>query len=200
MMIQKLLCSAVLLCGTLYVSLPSAPAKMPGPGGVIQTMREFLQALDKSDFKMLDLLVGEDDVREGCVVVPDKTAKIGIKERKGDGVSRFFEVSADGRPVRAKDKNGFLKLLRKHVTSSQVETRFHTIRADCPSEWCSYAVVEFVRTYTIDGVKQKPVPMQATALVRYVKRKDAKIPHFEIFHWHASPAARKVQATEATGK
>ena len=51
-------------------------------------------------------------------------------------------------------------------------------------------MVEFERAYSIGGEKQKPVLMQASALVRYVKREDARVPHFEIFHWHASRAAR----------
>lgn len=195
---QKLLCSAALLCGTLFVSLPTtAPAPaMPGPGGVVLAVRAFLQALDEGDAKMLDLLVGENDARDGCVVVPDETTRIGFKEvqeKDANDVYRFFDVSQGGKPLRAKDKATFLELLGKHVTCSKVkaravETRFQTLRADCPSESCSYAVVEFERTYTMGGKKQEPVPMQATALVRYVERKDARVPHFEIFHWHASLA------------
>ncbi len=202
-MVPKLLLPAVALAGVLMPLLPDAPdgdgnhrndAMFYGPGGVIDAVQEFLQALDKGDARMLDLLVGDTSPRDGCVVVPDKTSKAGFKEVKDDNTRRFFEVSHDGRPVAAKDKKTFLRQLREHVTCAKVKARtlrtgFRTIRVDCPSQWCSYAVVEFERIYSMDGEKQKSIRMQATALVRYVKRKDASVPHFEIFHWHASRSA-----------
>ena len=222
-MFPKLLLSTAALCGTLCLSLlpdataprpapgpglqPESAAMLRGPGGVIQAMQVFLQALDKGDAKLLDLLVADGSPRDGYVVVPDETTKMGFRELKKDDASRFFEVSHDGKPVNTKDKKSFLQQLRQHVTGAKVkartlETRFRTIRADCPSQWCSYAVVEFERTYSIGGVKQKPVPMQASALVRYVKREDVNVPHFQIFHWHASRAAgeTKKEATQPSKK
>jgi len=216
-MSSRLLCAAAVLCGALHVSvsLPSRATAMRGPSSVIEAVRAFLLALDKGDTTMLDLLVGDHDPRDGYVVVPDESAKSGIRQlEKDDGnivVSRFFDVSHDGRPFHAKDKKIFLTRLGRHVSGSKANTRtlttrFRTIRADCPSPWCSYAVVEFERTYCIGGVRQEPVLMQATALVRYVKRKDVEVPHFEIFHWHASPAvptrraAAGARTAEAAGQ
>lgn len=208
-MVPKLLFSVVALGGSLCLSLPcdvppdvathqpgpraGNSAVFRGPSGVIETMRAFLQALDAGDARMLDLLVGDDAAGDGYVVAPDETTKVGIKQVKAHRSNRFFEVSHDGKSLAAQGKRGFLQLLRKLVTGSKLdartlETRFHTIRADCPSPWCSYAVVEFERTYSLGDAKLEPVLMRATALVRYVKRKDNRVPHFEIFHWHASAA------------
>ena len=203
-MFHKLWLPAVALAGTFSVSfvpvalVPGAndgdDAMFYGPGAVIDTVQAFLQAQDEGDAKMLDLLVGDPSPRDGYVVAPDKDSKVGFKELKDNNSWRFFEVSTDGTPLAARDKASFLKLLRGQVACAKVKARtlqtgVRTIRADCPSQWCSYAVVDFQRVYSIDGETQKPIPMQATALVRYVKRQDAKVPHFEIFHWHASRQA-----------
>ncbi len=213
-MFHKLWLPAVALAGTLSVSfvpvsfVPGAndgdDSMFYGPGAVIDTVQAFLQALDKDDAKMLDLLVGDPSPRDGYVVVPDNSAKGGLRELKDDNAQRFFEVSHDGRPVAVRDKKRFLELLRGQVTCAKVKARtlqtvVRTIRADCPSQWCSYAVVQFERTYSLDGQSQKPIPMQATALVRYVKRQDASVPHFEIFHWHASKQPPSQQAPAKKG-
>ncbi|MHC4079523.1 MAG: hypothetical protein ACYST0_13910 [Planctomycetota bacterium] len=193
-MFQKLLLPAVAVCGTFCLALlrPAADtATYYGPGGVIDAIQAFLRALDNGDARMLDLLVGDRSPRDGHLVVPDKTTKGRFKELEKDCGNRFFEVSHEGRSVVARNKKAFLRQLREHVTCAKVKARtlttgVRTIRADCPSQWCSYAVVEFERRYRIGGEKQESVHMQATALVRYVKRKDDNGPHFEIFHWHAS--------------
>ena len=56
--------------------LPERPATPPrGPGGVINTVKEFLSALDSGDSKMLAALLDvQSRARNGIVVVPDKAA------------------------------------------------------------------------------------------------------------------------------
>ena len=57
-----------------------------------------------------------------------------------------------------------------------------SVQADCPGPHCSWASVEFERTFRHEGQRTR-VPMLATVLVRYVE-KDARM---RIFLWHAAP-------------
>ena len=212
---SKLLLSLAAAGGTLALSfvpwtdrpgpvVQPADAAFRGPGAVIDAVQAFLRALDSGNPTMMKLLVGQDGLRDGYVVkAQEEDGKVKLKQAKGDTAGRFFEVSWDGRPVVAKDRKTFFRQLGTHVTCAKIKartvrTKIHSIRVDCPAPECSYAVVEFERQYWIGRKAQPPIPMQATALVRYVKRKAGeKAPHFEIFHWHASRAAAAAPAAPA---
>lgn len=149
----------------------AAPAAVaaPGPGGVIEAVRAFLAAVDKGDETALQELVAPG---------PD------------DRIS-LYDLDLQATPARARGRTAFLAhaaALRGKGVS--VRHEIADIQADCPSAEVSYATVDFDRVVS-RGDDVKRVPMRATVLVRFRSKvpEGSKI-HFQLFHWHASPASR----------
>jgi len=162
------------------VSFPAGDgAPVPGPGGVIHAVREFVAAVDAGDAAVLRGAFA-DSGPGGLYGFTDGGE---VRHLDSAGKIAFYDVAEDGGSIHETDPAAAIARIRDSIggTGRGLETTLRTIRANCPSENCSYAVVEFDRAYG-RGDQLQTVPMQATALVRYFS--DA--PHFRIFHWHAS--------------
>ena len=181
-----LLSGAALGSALLLSTTPVAPPAA-GPGGVIEAVRDFVQAMDQGDVDYMNRALTAEIHGVECGIEDGK-----IVQSKRVGAPVFFDVSVDGQLIAALDPSEFTKKLRGGVTTSKahaLETSIRSIRADCPSGNCSYAIVEFDRLYTAGGTKTR-VPMRATVLVRH---QSASTPNFEIFHWNAARAGEPEQ-------
>lgn len=187
---NKTLTAALLaLTSSAFVSFgstaPSRPAPVPGPGGVASAIKTFLDRQEAGE-SALPLLV---DSRHEIELSFDGDKIEQVKKDK-ESVPSFLDVGMLGKPIAARTAKQFASLLGKRVASDKGEERvlaheIGSIRANCMSEACSLAIVEFTRIYTVSGGKQMHVPMRATALVRY---EQAEGTNFRIYHWHASRA------------
>jgi hypothetical protein len=186
MIAMKTLISGAAVLGALVVPFArSAPTPTPGPGGVMIAVRDFLAAVDRGDVEALrNALL---DRRRGVDYTFDGDGAL-RPAGKGSAGASFFDVGTSGEKLAADDATSFAELLTKSVTKAT--SRIRTVRADCDSETCSWAVVEFERTFS-DADQERVVPMRATVLCEYGKG----TPHFRIFHWHASSAAVPANGT-----
>ncbi|MCK5943837.1 MAG: hypothetical protein KAI24_17770 [Planctomycetes bacterium] len=162
--------------------LPAAPM-LPGPGGVAATVTRFFERLDagKDVAPMLD--VERHDLEFAFVdgvmkQVPDKEA----------AVPCFHDVAADGTPFAARSVAAFVTALDHRVASQPeqgraVQTEVERIRANCQSEACSLAVVDFTRTYRTGEDQVVRRKLRATALLRWERHEQGD---FRIYHWQAS--------------
>jgi hypothetical protein len=169
-------------------AVPTTPAPVPGPGAVIDAVRGFLEATDAGDRQALEraLITIQHEVRCG---VDEKGA---IKELPPSGAELFFQdVLGDGKVVTAKDGKGALALLCDSIggKARNAKSRIKSINADCPGPQCSWAQVEFERSFA-QGDRVVTVPMSATVLVRYRETE----PHMGIFLWHASARPEPAKA------
>lgn len=162
----------------LSVDLSPEPAPLPGPGGVIDSMRSFLRAVDQGDREALARHLS--DRGRGQLYGFDEAGER-IHHLEGAQQS-FYDVSAFGEPLEATSREQILDELVVKVRGGEVKTVLTSIRAECPSGECSFAVLEFDRIYK-KGDKKTVVPMRATALVTHG---GGEAPHFKLFHWHAS--------------
>lgn len=175
------------LLGSSFVPLatnrPAAPP-VPGPGGVAAAVQAFLRCQDEG--KDPGALLGGRAYGLEFSVGADAT----LQPAEGDATPAFLDVTADGIPFDAAEPQAFAKALAAKVgpdpaTGRTLRTEVRRIRANCESERCSLAVVDFDRVYAT-GEHSQRVPMRATVLLRW-ERSDAG--DFRIFHWHASRAA-----------
>ncbi len=183
--------SAAAAGGTLLLGLlpsPTAPERaVRGPGNVIRTVDAYLTTIDAGDVEQLRALLSDDGGADPYRV-EERDGKRRIVRSKNRAPAVFCEVGCTGESVTAADRDALLKALTATLgpslaASRTVRTETRSIQAACPSAECCYAVVNFDRHYTLADGTRTTVPLQATALMRYVGNKD---PHFQIFHWHAS--------------
>jgi hypothetical protein len=178
------------------------PAPIPGPGGVIDTARKFIAAVDGGDARSLAAILDVQSGGGGVVVTPDADSKWGFTESKKPRSPRFVDVTWDGTAFSEHDRKDFVHHVRGQISGTKRQARSVTskilsIRADCPAASVSYAVIEFERSYTVDGKRQGTRRLVATALMRHVRKTKDTDPDFRIFQWHASRVApRKVAATK----
>ncbi len=177
------------LVGLSLAALPApTTTPVPGPGGVIDAVQTFLTAIDARDAETLAVLVDDQgDNLHDYAVAGESTAAA------SKATAAFFEADAQGRGWQAGDKASFVAALTSGTEGTS--TRVLSVRANCLSERCSYAMVEFERTIGA-GEKAIAIPMRATALLRYAPSKDGEgktagkaMPSFKIYHWHASRGA-----------
>lgn len=174
---RKLAAATVLFASAAFTLHPSAPAPVPGPGGVIEAVTRFLDASDARDAVTLALLIDDkgnslhDYATNGSV--DGKPLKV--------APAAFYECDGAGQAWQAGDKTTFVAGLTHPATATRTQVR--SVRANCLSELCSYAMVEFDRT-SGEGEAAVTVPMRATALLRYAPTEGG--PSFKIYHWHAS--------------
>lgn len=192
---NKTLTTAVLaLMSSAIVSVVSiAPAQpktvrpelVPGPGGVAYAVKAFLELQEGAESTAPLLVDSSHDLEFGFA-----DNKLEQTKKGEETVAAFLDVGMLGKPIAARTAKDFVQQLGQHVASKKQDERVLThqidaIRANCQSEACSLAVVEFTRIYTQGGGKQMHVPMRATALLRY---EQAEGSNFRIYHWHASRA------------
>ena len=175
------------------VSRTAAP--VPGPGGVIDTMQDFITALDTGSARSLGAIL---DVQKspGFVVQPDASSKWGFKEVKRAYSPRFVDVTWDDQAFSVQDRKQFIHKVHSGITRSKqkasgMQTKIISLRAECPSADVSYAVIEFERSYTIEGKSRGSKRMIGTALLRHVRKAKDGDPDFRIFQWHASVVTPK---------
>jgi hypothetical protein len=182
---------AALASAPMSETIPAAPAAA-GPGGVIHAIEGFLAALDRGDRDAIAKWL-EDGVNDYTVAYDaGGKAQHDAKQRptvanfidaglaKGcvtETMAPFVEAALAGANSAKDAKNGD----DAKISAPRITHRLTAIRADCPSERCSYGIAEFERRIERDsGVTV--VPMRATVLVQY----DREANGFRIFHWHAS--------------
>ena len=193
----------VAILGAGMTLLPARPTTPPGPGGVIDTVKDFITALDSGHTKTLAAVL---DVqvrgRDGMIVVPDQEKPWGFRQAQTTPSPRFVDVAWDGHTIAESDRKQFLHhvhsdIARTKVAGRGMASKIISIRADCPSADVSYAIVEFERSYTVAGKSQGTQRFIATALLRHVEKKaSTSAPDFRIFHLHATrvtprPALKK---------
>jgi len=187
---NKTLTTALLaLMSSAIVSVGSTeavqPKVVPGPGGVAYAVKAFLELQEGAESAAPLLVDSRHDLEFGFA-----DGKLEQTKKGKETVSAFLDVGMLGKPIAARTAKEFAQQLGKHVASKKKDARVLThqidaIRANCQSEACSLAVIEFTRIYTQGGGKQMHVPMRATALLRY---EQAEGSNFRIYHWHASRA------------
>ncbi|MFN3244088.1 MAG: hypothetical protein ACE37K_21455 [Planctomycetota bacterium] len=176
---------AALLAGPMFRptadSAPQPPL-LPGPGGVAAAVTTFLERLDQGAGVRPLLDVSAHDLE---FVFDDGAMK---QAGKGDArVPSFQELGPRG-PFAARTTAQFAAQLGKLVAtdagaSRKVTTTVDRIRANCQSEACSLATVEFTRRYEVDGAEPVEHQLRATALLRWERN---ELGDFRIYHWHAS--------------
>ena len=184
---RNLAAATVLFASAAFTLHPAAPAPVPGPGGVIDAVTKFLEATDARDAATLAVIV--DDKGDSL----HDYATSGSVDGKPLKVSpaAFYECDGAGQAWQAGDKASFLAGLTS--PSAATRTQVRSVRANCLSERCSYAMVEFDRT-SGEGDAAVTVPMRATALLRYAPTDGG--PSFKIYHWHASRGPASTAATK----
>lgn len=181
--------SVLALAGTYSLSSPA----VPGPGGVIDAVQDYLGALDRGDAKaIIAALDVQARGRDGMSFVPDPDKPGGFLQRPNATGPHYVDVKRDGSVISCKDRKQFLHVARRELGGAldeiaSVTTRIHSIRANCPAPDASFAIVEFTRAYSA-GKNSWSRRFIATAMLRHVAKKKAGGPDFRIFHWHASPA------------
>jgi len=159
------------------------PPVLPGPGGVADAVKTFLERLDDgADVK--PLLAGSHPDLEFVFV--DGAMKQASKEQAR--VPSFQDLDAQGRPFATRTVGDFVGHLDKLVATDaglgrEVTTTIDRIRANCQSEQCSLATVEFTRSYALADDRKCEHKMRATVLLRWERN---KLGDFRIYHWHAS--------------
>lgn len=176
---------AAMTATLLSVDFSPTPAPRPGPGNVVSSIKSFLAAADAGDREALARHVA--DRGPGQLYGFDQAGG-SIRQLEGSGAT-FYDVSASGTLLEAANREEIVAAILRDVTGGgEVKTQLNSIRAECASGPCSFAILEFDRVYT-EGERKRVVPMRATALVAYV---GGDAPAFRLFHWHAS----RVQPSE----
>lgn len=178
---RKLAAATVLFASVAFTLQPNAPAPVPGPGGVIDAITKFLEATDARDAATLALFI--DDQGDSLHDYATSGSVDGKPLKVSPAV--FYECDEAGQAWQVGDKASLVAKLANHTAATRTQVR--TVRANCLSESCSYAMVEFDRT-TGEGDAAVSVPMRATALLRHVRSESG--PSFKIYHWHASRGPR----------
>lgn len=183
---RNLVAVTVLFASAAFTLHPAAPAPVPGPGGVIDAVTRFLEATDARDAATLAVLVDDkgDSLHDYAT-----SGSVGGKALKVSPAA-FYECDGAGQAWQAGDKASFVAGLTNPATATRTQVR--SVRANCLSERCSYAMVEFDRT-SGEGDAAVTVPMRATALLRYAPTEGG--PSFKIYHWHASRGPNPTAAT-----
>lgn len=178
---NRLLLAGIATATLLLPGFTSHSAPVPGPGGVIDAVTDFLKAMDDRDREALGAAVATQAPGEHFGFGDDTSR---VRKLGGSGLS-FFDVAVDGHPFRAHDREEFLDGIMGLVnTKLPMQTTILSMRADCPSGNTSFAIVEFIRSYP--GQKERELAhMRATALLRHTDD------GFEIYHWHASRQSAK---------
>ena len=178
---RKLAAATILFASAAFTLQPNAPAPVPGPGGVIDAVTKFLEATDARDAATLALLVDDhgDSLHDYATSgsVDGKPLKV--------SPAAFYECDEAGQAWQAGDKASLLAKLTTPPAATRTQVR--SVRANCLSARCSYAMVEFDRI-SGEGDATVTVPMRATALLRYAPTEGG--PSFKLYHWHASRGPR----------
>ena len=157
-------------------------APIPGPGGVIETMKSYLAAVDANDADALEELIQRGD--PGITLHRDpKTGEL----RAGKGFSfQLFERDVDGQPRGAVSPKETCELIRSKLLGHgklRCESQIDWIRADCPSPRTSYAIFAFDRTwFDAKGNEVRRQPLMVTAHVMH----DSEEGVFRLTHLHVS--------------
>jgi len=160
------------------VSLHPAPAPAYGPGAVLATLRRATAALDQGH---------ADDLR-ACFDL-GRTPHVWFETDAGEGrmagpteACALTGVGADGQPFEADSLAKFTASALKDIGGREraVTSKLLSVRADCASAECSFAVADVERTYA--GKEPTSLRVRITALMRY----DHEARGFSIFHWHES--------------
>jgi hypothetical protein len=161
-------------------AVPMTPAAA-GPGGVYYAAKKLLDALDRGDAEYLKTAFSHS--RHGLEFSCDAAGK--LHETQSKHPLAFWDVAADGSAWHAQSAQAVITTTAKldDAELGRPTSVLTSVYADCPAGECSYAVVEFDRTFG-EGKGQRTVPMRATALMRYAGAE--KGPNFRIFHWHAA--------------
>ncbi len=163
------LLSALALLGSSVTLLPPArTAPPPGPGTVIEAVRDWLAAIDRGDAEALAARLAP--APGDAFTLDDDGALASIEDPQPalfDDAIAAMATAGDGR------------------AREPLRTEVRSIRAACPSGDLSFAVVELERHYG-RGADAKRVALRATALLRWTDGGDAE-PGMRVFHWHAAP-------------
>ncbi|MHC5064944.1 MAG: hypothetical protein ACYTG5_13340 [Planctomycetota bacterium] len=177
---NRLVFCATALLGSAFVSLASTPSPAAyGPGGVIQTIVEFMEAVDRGAGKDLAKML-DSKGRDGLF-----TMNAAGKFREEAAGLPFFDCDASGNSTRSEGLEDFVAAqlaLGGGKSSVGLKSTIKSIRAECPRGHEAYAVVEFDRQFVRDG-EQVSQAMRATALLSFA----GGDPDFRIFHWNAAP-------------
>jgi hypothetical protein len=153
-----------------------------GPGGVLDSIVEFCEALDRGDARALGACL--QDSHHGVLFTPHEDGSFTMSQGDENG-ALFIDRSRDARAILAEDASTFRKLLYAETEALRKEgwtltTSIRSIDAACPSGELSYAVAELERKYEKVGEASRVVPVRVTALLRHESSR------FRIWHWHAS--------------
>ncbi len=175
---RLVLCASALLGSALISLAPTASPATYGPGGVIETLVSFLDAVDRGAGEDISSLL-ESEARDGLFTMDAE----GRFKEEAMGLA-FFDSDARGKATRAGSIAQFVAqqlALGGGKESVALHSSITSIRAECPSGEGAYAVVEFDREYSLDGQKTSQA-MRATALLSF----SGGDPDFRIFHWNAA--------------
>ena len=165
-----------------FATAPStgpAPAPIPGPGAVIEAVRGIFAAAASGDRAYLEKAFVAPELQDGVALTVGKDGDMEMQQ--GSGVL-LQDLGKDGKVVQAKAPKDAIQAMLETIGGKGVENRVTGGVADCPSERCSWASLEFDRT-TKNGDDVKVVPMRVTVLARYTDT----VPHMKVMIWHASP-------------
>lgn len=185
-MLNSNLCLAALLVALPLMSSSLGPVAEPmtpaaGPGGVLDAVEAFLEAQDGGDAAALQKRLAQH--APGARFGYEAGGQPRMEE--GPGSPLFVDRGMGGELLRAASPAEYARLATLKISAigkggAQLDTKIVSLRADCPSGNCSYAVVDFIRTYDRGDGEELAIPMQASALLQHTKD------GFRIFHWHAS--------------
>lgn len=175
--------SALLASSFFHLSPAPRPPALPGPGGVAAALTTLFERLDAGEGVQTLFDVAGPDLE--FVFVDGSMQQAAKGEMR---VPSFHGVGPAGEPFAARDAAGFAVDLGKRVASDEggrrrVRTTVDRIRANCQSEQCSLATVDFTRRYERAGQKPLEQKLRATALLRWERH---ELGDFRIYHWHAS--------------
>lgn len=173
----------ITLPGICAIALLIAPTTVPapaGPGGVYDAATRLVKAIGAGDADHLERAFVR--ARTGIQFTIDADGK----ERHAEPDTPFdvFDVDAAGKTFHVQTTTDLLEAAGRLADPKlgRPKTTITSAYADCPSEGCSYVVIEFDRTWG-EGKGSRTVPMRATALVRWVGGEGLP---FRVFHWHAA--------------
>ena len=159
-------------------------APLPGPGGVIVAAHALVRAIDARDADALRAVLAEYPHGGGyCATV---AANGEIREREDDSTLCVVDVDASGTLLRARSLDAAVRTLGGEICArdATVQTTIRSVRADCPSEGCSWGSLELERRHTAGG-RVVVQPLHATILVRWVGGEGSAM---KAYHWHCAPA------------
>src|SRR5688572_25209503 len=135
--------ASLLAAAGLLPSFATAPAPVPGPGAVIEAVRGIFAAAAKGDRAYLEKAFVTPELQDGVVLTVGKDGDMEMQQ--GSGVT-LQDIGKDGVVVQAKAPKDAISALLETIGGKGVENRVTAGVADCPSERCSWASLEFDRT------------------------------------------------------